>query len=149
MHRPGGRPRGAPFRAGAPLGNIATDRRRFSTSSGSGRSATGLTYPNICSQRKARPSSRRALPSRDVDIDEDLLINAVRALNEAKSTAHAESVSKHLGPIADDGGCFEAQVVADELEELESRGKLKRAPAVEWNDSEQTPKTRITYALPD
>jgi hypothetical protein len=149
MHRPGGRPRGAPFRAGAPLGNIATDDAAALPAPESADQPPASRYPNICLQRKARPSSRRALPSRDVDIDEDLLISAVRALNEAKSTAHAESVSKHLGPIADDGGCFEAQVVADELEELESRGTLKRAPAVEWNDSEQTPKTRITYALPD
>jgi hypothetical protein len=93
--------------------------------------------------------SRERVACAVVEIDDDLLIKAVRALNEAKSTAHAESVSKHLGPIAGDGDCFEVGVVADELEELESRGKLKRAPAVEWNDSEQTPKTRITYVLPD
>jgi hypothetical protein len=83
-----------------------------------------------------------------MEIDEDLLIRAVRTLNEAKSTAHAENVSKHLGPIADDGDCLDAQVVADELEELESRGILKRAPSVDWNDSEQTSKTRVMYVLP-
>ena len=87
-------------------------------------------------------------PSWEVEIVEGLVIKAVRALNEANSTAHAESVSNHLGPIAGDGDCFDAHIVADELEGLESRGRLKRAPAVAWNDSEQTPRTRVTYALP-
>jgi hypothetical protein len=59
-----------------------------------------------------------------MEINEDLLIKAVRALEEEKGTAHAESVSRHLGPIADDGRCFDAGVVADDLEELESRGNL-------------------------
>jgi hypothetical protein len=80
-------------------------------------------------------------------IDEDLLIQAVRVLNEAKSVAHAERVSSHLGPIAGDGRCFDIDIVADDLEGLESQGKLKRATAVAWNDSERTPRTRITYAL--
>jgi hypothetical protein len=82
-----------------------------------------------------------------MEINEDLLIKAVRALKESKGTAQAESVSRHLGPIADDGCCFDAGVVADGLEELESRGKLTRAPAVNWNDSERAPRTRITYAV--
>jgi hypothetical protein len=80
-------------------------------------------------------------------IDEDLLIHAVRVLNEAKSVAHAARVSSHLGPIAGDGRCFDVDIVADDLEDLESQGKLKRAPAVAWNDREQTPRTRIAYAL--
>lgn len=80
-------------------------------------------------------------------IDEDLLIEAVRVLNEAKSVAHAERVSSHLGPIAGDGRCFDVDIVADDLEELESQGKLKRAPAVAWNDRERTPRTRIAYVL--
>jgi hypothetical protein len=78
-----------------------------------------------------------------VTIDEDLLIEAVRVLNEAKSVAHAERVSSHLGPIAGDGRCFDVDIVADDLEDLESRGKLKRAPAVAW-DSEQTLRTRCS-----
>jgi hypothetical protein len=82
-----------------------------------------------------------------MEINEDLLIKAVRALKESKGIAHAESVSRHLGPVADDGCCFDAGVVADDLEELESRGKLTRAPAANWNDSERAPKTRITYAV--
>jgi hypothetical protein len=80
-----------------------------------------------------------------VTIDEDLLIEAVRVLNEAKSVAHAERVSSHLGPIADDGRCFDVDIVADDLEELESQGKLKRAPAVAGNDSERMPRTRVAY----
>jgi hypothetical protein len=82
-----------------------------------------------------------------VTIDEELLIEAVRALNEAKSVADAERVSSHLGPIAGDGRCFDVEIVADGLQELESRGKLKRAPEVAWNDSDRTPRTRITYVL--
>ena len=37
--------------------------------------------------------------------------------------------------------------VADDLAELESLGKLKRAPAIDWDGSER-PKTRIPYELP-
>jgi hypothetical protein len=35
--------------------------------------------------------------------------------------------------------------VADDLEELESLGKLERAPAVGWSRTEPTPKTLIRY----
>jgi hypothetical protein len=83
-----------------------------------------------------------------VVIDEDLLLEAVRAVYDAGRPAHAESVRKYLGQFADDGGYFDARVVAGDLEELESLGKLKPAPAVEWNDSGPTPKTRIPYVLP-
>ena len=79
-------------------------------------------------------------------IDEDLLIKAVHALNEAKSVAHAERVSSHLGPIADDGRCFDVRVVADDLEELEARGKIKRAAGVDWG-GEPSPRERISYEL--
>jgi hypothetical protein len=83
-----------------------------------------------------------------VVIDEDLLIEAVRVLNEEQSIAHAERVSNHLGPIADDGRCFDVDVVADDLEELESRGKLRRATAADWSDG-PSPRERVGYELPD
>jgi hypothetical protein len=82
-----------------------------------------------------------------VKIDEDLLIEAVRTLNDAKSIAHADRVSDHLGPIGDDGRCFDVRVVADDLEELESRGKLKRATAAD-SGGESSPRERVGYELP-
>ena len=81
-------------------------------------------------------------------IDEDQLLDAVRVVNGAGRPVHAENVRKYLGQFADEGDYFEVSVVAADLEELESLGKLKRAPAIEWNDSGPTPKTRIRYALP-
>jgi hypothetical protein len=50
-----------------------------------------------------------------------------------------------LGDIADDGGYFDVMDVADDLAELESLGKLSRAPAVDWSGSEPPPITRIPY----
>jgi hypothetical protein len=38
--------------------------------------------------------------------------------------------------------------VADDLAELESLGKLKRAPTFDWGGVESMPKTRIAYELP-
>jgi hypothetical protein len=38
-------------------------------------------------------------------------------------------------------------VVAADLEELESLGKLERAPHIDWGGSEPMPKTRIAYEL--
>ena len=81
-------------------------------------------------------------------IDEDQLLDAVRVVNGAGRPVHAENVRKYLGQFADEGGYFEVSVVAADLEELESLGKLERAPANEWNDSGPTPKTRTRYALP-
>jgi hypothetical protein len=78
-----------------------------------------------------------------VVIDEDQLLDAVRVVNGAGRPVHAENVRKYLGEFADEVG-----VVAADLEELESLGKLTRAPAIEWNDSGPTPKTRIRYVLP-
>ena len=81
-------------------------------------------------------------------IDEDQLLDAVRVVNGAGRPVHAENVRKYLGQFADEGSYFEVGVVAADLEELESLGKLERAPANEWNDSGPTHKTRIRYALP-
>jgi hypothetical protein len=53
-----------------------------------------------------------------------------------------------LGQLSDDGGYFDIWVVANELAELESRGKLKLAPAFAWGGSASTPKARIQYELP-
>jgi hypothetical protein len=83
-----------------------------------------------------------------VVIDEDELLDAVRVVNGAGRPVHAENVRKYLGQCADEGGYFEVGVVAADLEELEALGKLKRAPAFEWDDSGPTPKTRIRYVLP-
>ncbi len=76
-------------------------------------------------------------------IDEDLLLEAVRDVNEAGNPAHAETVRVDLGKLADDGGYFDVRVVAADLKELVSLGKLKRAPAFDWDDSGPTPETRI------
>ena len=81
-------------------------------------------------------------------IDEDQLLDAVRVVNGAGRPVHAENVRKYLGQCADEGGYFEVSVVAADLEELESLGKLKRARAFDWNDSGPTPETRIPYVLP-
>ena len=54
-------------------------------------------------------------------IDPALLLGAVaRLVNEAGMPAHAENVSVELGQIAVAGGYFDARIVADDLEELES-----------------------------
>ena len=75
-------------------------------------------------------------------IDEDLLLKAVVRVIKAEKPAHAVNVRVELGEIADDGGVMD---VADDLEELESLGKLSRAPAVDWSGTEPPPKTRIPY----
>jgi hypothetical protein len=81
-------------------------------------------------------------------IDEGLLLGTVRVVRAAGKAAHAESVRVQLGEIADDGGYFDVWVVADDLAELESHGKLKLAPASDWGGSESTPKARIEYVVP-
>jgi hypothetical protein len=50
-----------------------------------------------------------------------------------------------LEDIADDGGNFDVMDVADDLAELESLGKLSRAPAVDWSGADPPPKPRIPY----
>jgi len=80
-----------------------------------------------------------------VVIDEDLLLTAVVRVIKAEKPAHAVNVRVELGETADDGGVMD---VADDLAELESRGKLKRAPAFDWGGSESTPKARIAYLVP-
>jgi hypothetical protein len=83
-----------------------------------------------------------------VVIDEDLLLKAVVRVINAEKPAHAENVRVELGEIADDGRYFDVWLVADDLAELESLGKLKLAPAFAWGGSESTPKARIRYVLP-
>jgi hypothetical protein len=83
-----------------------------------------------------------------VVIDEDELLDSVRVVNEAGNPADAGNVRAELGDIADEGGYFDLWVVADDLAELESRGKLKLAPAFDWGGSESTPKARIAYVVP-
>lgn len=89
-----------------------------------------------------------ALPSGCVVIVEGLLLGAVRVVNAAGEAANAESVRIQLGEIADDGRYFDVWIVADDLADLESRGKLKLAPAFDWGGSESTPKARIAYVVP-
>ena len=89
-----------------------------------------------------------AVPSGCVVIVEGLLLGAVRVVNAAGEAANAESVRVQLGEIADDGRYFDVWVVADDLADLESRGKLKLAPAFDWGGSESTPKARIAYVVP-
>jgi hypothetical protein len=90
----------------------------------------------------------RAVPSGALVIDEGLLLEAVSVVNEAGRRARAHNVRRELGKIADDGGYFDVMDVADDLAELESLGKLKRAPAFDWGGVESMPKTRIQYELP-
>jgi hypothetical protein len=79
-------------------------------------------------------------------IDEDLLLDAVWEVNEAGKRARAGNVRLEIGKIAD--GYFDVMDVADDLAELESRGKLKLAPAFDWGGVESMPKTRIAYVVP-
>ena len=79
-------------------------------------------------------------------IDEDQLLDAVWEVNESGKRARAGTVRLEIGKIAD--GYFDVMDVADDLAELESRGKLKRAPTFDWGGVESMPKTRIAYAVP-
>ena len=81
-------------------------------------------------------------------IVEGLLLGAVRVVNVAGKAADAENVRVQLGEIADDGRYFDIWIVSDDLAELESRGKLKLAPAFDWGASESAPKARIAYVVP-
>jgi hypothetical protein len=81
-------------------------------------------------------------------IDEDELLKAVVRVIKAEKPANAECTRVELGEIADDGRYFDVWVVGDDLAELESRGKLKLAPAFDLGGSESTPKARIQYELP-
>jgi hypothetical protein len=84
-----------------------------------------------------------------VKVDEEVLLDAVRDLQNAGKLAHAENVRVELGEgIADDGGYFDVGDVADDLAELMSIGKLELARRTEWEGSEPMPKTRTPYALP-
>ena len=87
----------------------------------------------------------RAVSSACVVIDEDELLESVRAVYESGKSAHAVNVRVELGDIADDGGYFDVMDVADDLAELQSLGKLSRAPAGDWDYSGPTPETRIAY----
>ena len=81
-------------------------------------------------------------------IDEHDLIKAVRALNAAGRPARADTVSIELGAIADDGGYWDVMIIADDLAELESLGKLERAAAFEWEGIGRPPKALIAYEEP-
>ena len=80
-------------------------------------------------------------------IDEDELLESVRAIYNTGMSAHAINVRLELGDIADDGGYFDVMDVTDHLTELESLGKLSHAPAVDWSGGDPPPKTRIPYAV--
>jgi hypothetical protein len=80
-----------------------------------------------------------------VVIDEDQLLDAVRAVYDAGRSAHAVNVRVELGDIADDGRYFDVMDVADDLAELESLGKLSRAPAVDWSGSDPPPMSLVPY----
>jgi hypothetical protein len=82
-----------------------------------------------------------------VVIDEDELLEAVVRVTNEGNPANAGNVRDALGQIADDGEYFDVMVVAVDLEELESLGKLERAPHIDWGGSEPMPKTRIAYEL--
>jgi hypothetical protein len=85
-----------------------------------------------------------------VVIDSELLLGAVtRLVNEAGMPAHAENVSVELGRIADVGGYVDARIVAEDLEELESLGRLERVCEFDWGGSDATRKTRIAYRTVD
>jgi hypothetical protein len=90
-------------------------------------------------------SSSGAVPSGCVVIDEDELLESVRAVYEAGKSPHAVNVRIELGDIADAGGYFDVMDVADDLAQLESLGKLERAPAEDWGASEPMPITLIPY----
>ena len=82
-------------------------------------------------------------------IDEDELIEAVRVMNMVGKPARADTVRIELGPFADDGGYWDVNVVANDLAELESLGKLERAAAFEWEGVGTPPKALIAYTVPD
>jgi hypothetical protein len=80
-----------------------------------------------------------------VVIDQYELVESVRAVCDAGKSAHAINVRVELGEIARDGGYFDVMDVADDLAQLESLGKLERAPAEDWGASEPMPITLIPY----
>ncbi len=61
-----------------------------------------------------------------MEIDEDLLIEAVHDVHQARESADATTLTVALGPSADDGGFWDVTTVANNLAELESVGKLER-----------------------
>ena len=83
-------------------------------------------------------------------IDSESLLGAVaRLVNEAGKPAHAENLSVELGQISDVGSYFDARIVADDLEELESLGRLERVCEFDWGGSDATRNTRIAYRTVD
>jgi len=82
-----------------------------------------------------------------VVIDEELLIESVRVLNAQGRPARSDTVSIELGAVSDKGEHWDVVIVADDLAELESRGKLERAAAFEWEGIGPPPKTLISYAV--
>jgi hypothetical protein len=82
-----------------------------------------------------------------VVIDEELLLEAVVRVTNEGNRAHAGNVRVELGKIADDGEYFDEMVVAADLAELESLGRLELARRIDWRGSEPMPKPRIAYEL--
>src|SRR5260370_37508382 len=85
----------------------------------------------------------RPVPSACVVIDEDELLESVRAVYEAGKSAHAVNVRVELGDIADDGGYFDVMDVADDLAELQWLGKVSRGPSGDWGYQAATPGTQL------
>ena len=80
-------------------------------------------------------------------VDDEFLLEAVRRLCGAGERPNAEELRVHFGRVAAYG---DVEAIADALAELESRGKLKRAPQAEWGDERGgVPKTRLRYVPAD
>jgi hypothetical protein len=75
------------------------------------------------------------------------VLKAVVRVIKAEKPAHAVNVRVELGEIADDGGVMD---VADDLEELESHGKLELDRRIDWDGlgPRPRPRPRIAYAVP-
>jgi hypothetical protein len=78
--------------------------------------------------------------------DPDELVKAVRAVNQAGKPARANNVILALRSTAGRVGYLDVTTVAEDLAELESRGKLEQVPAPAWGEIGQ-PKTLIAYVV--
>jgi hypothetical protein len=79
-------------------------------------------------------------------VDEELLLEAMRQLQDSGTYPNAEEMSQHLGPYSDQGGYIDPAAIAADFAELEAIGRLQQAPSVDWGAD--TPATRIRYMLP-
>jgi hypothetical protein len=93
-----------------------------------------------------------------VSIDDDDLIEAVRNLNEANRTAHADHLRPELQRVAQED--YEPSVIVAALDALVWNGRLRRCPDTEWafqdpecrswiESGEPLPAYRVAYALVD